>query len=194
MNLEATEMDYAATLERATAEIENLRYAIVGTGHDGKALKTTSFNIKTEYERYKQNDEWLQRFVGYNCIHGLKLEFDLDMPTLGKTIAAIAMCEADPQFNIRFSIKDPAAVKEQLLENAVTNATEKAKILAKAAGVKLGAIKNIDYSWGELRLYSKTDMRVCEAAVAPMSAGFDIDVEPDDIDTSDNVTVMWAIE
>jgi hypothetical protein len=193
MNLETTKRDYAQTLELATAELDSLRTALVAVGHDDKALKTASFNIQTKYESYKKNDEWKQRFVGYTCTHGLSLEFDLDMPTLGRTLGAITECKAAPRFNIQFSVKDPEAVKEQLLENAVRNAAEKAKILAKAAGVNLGVITHIEYSWGDLRLYSETDMKVCECeAAAPKDLAMDI--EPDDIDASDNVTVVWTIE
>jgi uncharacterized protein YggE len=191
MNLDVTETDYGAALERATSELDVLRAALVSVGHDSKALKTSSFNVNTKYENYKQNDEWKKRFVGYNCAHGLRLEFDFDMPTLGKALCAIAECKADPQFNIKFTVKDPAAVNQQLLESAVTNATEKAKILAKAAGVKLGEIKQIDYSWGELRLYSESDLTVCRDIASKVSS---IEIEPDDIDASDNVTIVWSIE
>jgi uncharacterized protein YggE len=191
MKLDTIMPDYAATLETATAEIDALRSALVAAGHDGKELKTTNFNIQTKFEGYKVKDEWKQRFVGYDCSHSLRLEFDFDMPILGKTLGAIATCAVDPQFNIRFTVKNPAAVKELLLESAVVNATEKANILAKSAGVKLGAIKQIDYSWGELRLYSETDMMVCEAA-APKAMG--IEIEPEDINASDNVTIVWEIE
>jgi uncharacterized protein YggE len=193
MSLATTMPDYAKTLDRVTAELDSLRAAIASAGHDGRELKTTSFNIQTKYENYKVKDEWKQRFVGYTCSHGLRLEFGFDMPTLGRTLGAIAECEADPQFDIKFSVKDPSAVKEQLLESAVANAAEKAKILAKAAGVKLGAITHIDYSWGELRLYSDTDMSICDGeAAAPKAMA--INIEPDDIDASDNVTVIWTIE
>jgi len=72
--------------------------------------------------RYQEKDVWKQRFVGYSCTHGLKLEFNLDMRKLGATLGAIAGCDADTEFNVRFSNKDPNAVSEQLLENAVENA------------------------------------------------------------------------
>ena len=147
LKLETTQPDYAVTLEKATAEVNALRSALVATGYDSNALKTVDFNIQSKYENYKVKDEWKKRFVGYSCTHSLRLEFDFDMQMLGKTLGAIAGCLADPQFSIQFSVKNPAEAKEQLLESAVANATEKANILAKAAGVKLGAIMRIDYSW-----------------------------------------------
>ena len=110
MNLEVCELDYEKTMHRSAEMLDALRAAIITAGHDGKELKTASFNINTKYERYRENNDHKQRFVGYVCYHVLKLEFSLDMPTLGATLGAIAGCDANPNFNIRFSIKDPTAV------------------------------------------------------------------------------------
>ena len=195
MNLKVTEPDYEKSMRRSAELLDTLRDAIVSAGHDSKALKTTSFNINTKYENYRDNGGHKQRFVGYTCYHGLKLEFDLDMPALGATLGAVAGCEANPNFSIRFSIKDPNAVSEQLLESAIENAKWKAAILAKASGVTLGTIQRIDYNWSELHLFSNTDMLMGDGALycaeaAPMS----IDIEPEEINVSDTATVVWAIE
>jgi uncharacterized protein YggE len=195
MSLEVCEFDYEQTMRRGSEMIETLRAAIVPVGHDSKELKTTSFNINTKYESYQENKAWKQRFIGYNCSHGLRLEFDLDMPMLGATLGAIANCAVNPNFNIKFSIKDPNAVSEELLASAVENAKWKAAVLAKAGGITLGLIKRIDYNWGELHLYSNTDMvmedrAMCCAEAAPMS----IDIEPEEINVNDTVTIVWAIE
>jgi uncharacterized protein YggE len=195
MNLEVCERDYENAMHRGTEVIDTLRAAIVSAGHDYKEFKTTSFNINTKHERYQEKEVWKQRFVGYSCTHGLKLEFDLDMRKLGATLGAIAGCDADPEFNVRFSIKDPNAVSEQLLENAVENAKWKATVLAKAAGVKLGAIQRIDYNWSDIHLYSNTNYMLCESATAySADEAMSIDIEPEDINVSDTATVVWAIE
>ena len=78
-----------------------------------------------------------------------------------------------------------------MLEKAVEDSTTKAKVLAKASGVKLKEILNIDYSWGEIDIYSSPmdDWMVCEAA-----STYDIDIEADDIDVQDTVTITWTIE
>jgi uncharacterized protein YggE len=191
INLSTTRPNYAATLEHAAAEIEAMRSALVKVGHEAKALKTTDFKIETNYTRYLQNDEWKQRFAGYTCAHDLRLEFALDMAMLDKTLGAIASGKASPHFEISFSVQDPSAVKEQLLKSAVSNAAQKAQILAQAAGVKLGPIKQIDYSWAELRFSSETDF-VVGSANAPRGLGMEI--EPDEIKASDNVTIVWLIE
>jgi len=195
MQLETSEPQYEATMQHAAASIERLREAIEAAGLEGKTLKTTSFNINTKNESYQDEGTWRQRFVGYSCSHRLRLEFDLDMGLLGKVLGAIAGCEANPNFNIRFTVKDPSAVSQQLLDSAVQNAKWKAEILARSSEVSLGQIQRIDYSWSDIHLYSKTDMRMND--IVPLAAApdaFNIEIEPEDIKLSDTVTVVWEIE
>lgn len=74
---------------------------------------------------------------------------------------------------------------------------KKASVLAEASDVKLGKIINIDYSWGEIDFVSKPlqemSLRCCEP-IESYSASYDMDIEPDDIDITDTVTVVWALE
>ena len=53
MNLTTTTPDYTKTTQYAARDIEAIRKAIVSAGHNRQALKTTDFNIKTEYESFE---------------------------------------------------------------------------------------------------------------------------------------------
>ena len=92
----------------------------------------------------------------------------------------------------KFSIKDMAAVSEDLLISTTENAKKKAEILAKASGVILGDLVSIDYNWGELHLYSQTRYAM-EDKLMKMSESYAPDIEPNDIDVSDTVTFVWEI-
>ena len=65
----------------------------------------------------------------------------------------------------------------------------------KAAGVSLGEIKSIDYSWGEIKIFSKPlDFGSCDMLLAEAEPkAYDIDIEADDIDVQDTVTIVWEI-
>jgi uncharacterized protein YggE len=195
MNLENTESYYDQTIQSGAEMLDALRTAITSAGHDSKELKTTRFNIQTAYETYTEKNVRKQRFIGYTCSHGLKLEFDLDMPKLGLTLNAISKSHADPNFNIKFTVKNQNAVSEELLESAAANARQKAEILAKASGVKLGEVQRIDYNWGELHLYSNTDMMFCDALASPMAVAESrmMEFDPEDINVNDSVTMIWEI-
>ena len=80
---------------------------------------------------------------------------------------------------------------------AVKDSLKKASVLAEASDVKLGKIINIDYSWGEIDFVSKPlqEMSVrCCAEDACSPASYDMDIEPDDIDITDTVTVVWLLK
>ena len=194
MTLETTEKDYEKTIAKATEHLDELWEAVCSAGHGQNDLKTTRFNVNTKFEQYREKDAWKSRFVGYTCTHGLSLEFSLDMALLGSTLGSIGKCKANPKFTIRFTVKDPTAISEQLLENAVENAKKKATVLAKSAGVNLGEIKRIDYNWSELHMYSNTnysmesDVKYMALEEAPM------DIVPEDIDLTDTAAITWGIE
>ena len=196
MNLEVTKPEYEESMRLSAEMLEALRAAVVSAGHDGKILKTTSFNVDTKYESYRdKNDDYQSKFVGYCCKHELRIEFDLDMKLLGITLGAIAACEANPKLSIEFSVKNATAVSAELLENAIKDARLKAGILAKSAEVDLGAILRIDYNWSEHHFYSETDINIPSylrrrSDGAPMK----MDIMPEDINASDTATVVWAIE
>lgn len=195
LTLNATDKNYDKTMDTAAKHLEQLRGALVGIGFTKDDLKTTNFNVNTEYESERdKNGNYKRIFIGYSVTHQLKLEFDFDSQRLSQTLGAIAGCIAEPELNVQFTVKDKKSVDAALLENACVNAKAKAGILAKASGVTLGDLISIDYNWGELHLFSQTqydmeDNCMRMASAAPTS----IEIEPDDVDISDSVTFVWEI-
>ena len=133
--------------------------------------------------------------MGYQFSHVLKVEFESDNQRLGKILYALAHCPLHPEFRLAYTVKDPEPVKNDLLGKAVKDAVAKANVLSGAAGLKLGEIQSMDYSWGridfEMEPMSK-GMMFCESAVMP-DGGYDMDIEPDDIEVQDTVTVVWEV-
>lgn len=81
---------------------------------------------------------------------------------------ALANCSVKLEFRLSYTVSDPEAVKNELLGKAVTDAKEKAGVLM-----------------------------ADECLTAPIAAGdasYDMDIEPDDIEVSDTVTMIWKIE
>lgn len=70
-------------------------------------------------------------------------------------------------------------------------------MLTQAAGTTLKDIQTIDYSWGEIDFeVHPMNRNVLLEECAPMGAGegcYDMDIEPDDMEVSDTVTVVWEI-
>ena len=184
--------NYDETIEQSTQDTRILRDALKNAGLDPKNLKTTHFSIDSKYKSYHdKNNDYKEKFVGYEYEHRTYIEFANDNKILGKVLYELAHCDVKVKFEINHTVKDKEKVKNDLLEKAVEDSTTKAKVLAKASGVKLKEILNIDYSWGEIEIYSSPmdDWMVCEAA-----STYDIDIEADDIDVQDTVTITWTIE
>jgi len=90
MDLESHKYDYEKTMELAAESVNILQNAIETAGFDKKDLKTTNFNIRTHYESYEdENDNYKNRFDGYICKQGLKLEFDFNTEVLSKLLNAV---------------------------------------------------------------------------------------------------------
>lgn len=189
--------DYETTVKKSAEDTELLKATIEKAGLDANDLKTTRFNIDSEYESYRdENDNYKRRFVGYKYQHNAKISFPNDNKQLGRILYQLANSEVHVEFSVRHTVKDVETVKNQLLGKAVEDSKIKADVLSKAAGVSLGAIISIDYSWGELEIYSEPvyDMKLM-APMADAGAGsYDIDIEADDIDVQDTVTIVWSIE
>lgn len=64
---------------------------------------------------------------------------------------------------------------------------------------QLKDIQSIDYSWGEIDFEYRPMNRMLMAdecigmSTAEQKASYDMDIEPDDIEVSDTVTVLWEI-
>lgn len=197
ITLEGMYPDYAETLRHSSEDTDSLKDVLAAFGFERTDLKTLNFNVDTEYESYKDHGVYKQRFVGYRFRHLLKVEFDSDNERLGKILYALGNCDLKPEFRINYTVKDPEAAKNELLGKAVKDAKEKAAVITAAAGITLKDIQNIDYSWGEIE-FEVSPMNRLMKACAPVSvacedACYDMDIEPDDIEIADTVTIVLEI-
>ena len=111
---------------------------------------------------------------------------------------ALANCYLHPEFSLSYTVKDPEAAKNELLGKAVKDAVAKVGVLTDAAGQKLGEIQSMDYSWGRIDFeYRPMDrdlgIGLPEPGCAVESKSLNLDIEPDDIEVEDTVTVVWEI-
>ncbi len=197
MTLQGLDWDYSETLRRSSEDTEELKSVLEPFGFRPSDLKTLRFNIDTVHESYREEDTWKQRFIGYKFEHVVKVEFESDNDRLGKLLYALAPCTLQPEFRISYFVKDPESSKNELLGKAVADAKEKASVLAAAAGVVLKDIQSIDYSWGEINFeYQPMEKAMLMEGSLMDNASddrYDMNLEPDDIEVSDTVTVIWEI-
>ena len=196
---EDTEPVHEDAVRKSTEMKTELNDALEKIGFRKEDLKTLSFNISADYERYHDDKEgWKSRFRGYKFTHRMKLEFSIESNMLGKVIAIVSACTGDPEFTIRYTTSDPETARNKLLAKAVADSKIKAEVLADAAGVELRDIKMIDYSWGQIDIVSTPVdgkiMETCRSVGYGNPGSVDLDIEPDDIEVTDTVTIVWSIE
>ena len=199
MTLEGLWPQYGDALKHSSEDTEALKVLLEKFGFEKTGLKTLSFSVDPEYESYQEKKTWKQRLLGYRFRHMMKVEFDSDNERLGKVLYALANNKAvTPEFRISYTVKDPEASKNELLAAAVKDSLCKAKVLSDAAGVVLKELQSIDYSWGEIN-FEVAPMKRIESKMMTCEDGadygsYDMDIEPDDIEVTDTVTVVWEIE
>lgn len=203
LNLEGTRIDYNEVLELSARQIEELYSCLDVLDIPREDLKTLSFGVTTKNELQQDAQQlWKQVFIGYSFFQSLKLDIPNTNENLGKIIYAITGCSFSPHIQLQHVVKDTEAAKTELLENAVMDARKKAEIIARCAGVTLGEILSINYSWDDFDFpYSSTCHNLCErtldfdSAASPVnSPSTPINPAPDDIKLSDTIMVIWKIQ
>ncbi len=189
---------YEDAVKESVDQKNALTVALQKQGFKKTDLKTLNFNVNTEYESYQdKNNVWKQRFKGYRFTHSMKLEFTVKSEKLGAVLQALTKSKGNPEFTIQYTIANPEKAKNELLKKAVEDSRAKAEVLSKASGVTLGDIRAIDYSFGEsefvVRPLDGPMLRNC-LATAKADASYAPDIEPEDIDVTDTVTIVWEIK
>jgi hypothetical protein len=128
----------------------------------------------------------------------MKIEFEADNALLGKVLYALAHSAVNPEFSIEYTISDSEKCKNELLAKAVDDSRNKAEVISKAAGVMLGDIFTIDYSWGEINFVTRPVQEMAYACKNTIGSqkpeSYDIDIEANNIEVTDTITVVWCIE
>lgn len=162
---------------------------------DPKLPKTKSLDIEkrtqTEYDKYHNYKG--EKFLGFELNHQVKIDLGMDNILLNQIVRLIGKHLKQAEINIGYTVKDPRPSQLRMLERAVKDAKEKAEIMTKACGCRLGAVKSIDYSEQEIHIYSQA-RNIHGAEEACCCDASSLDITPDDLAVSDSVNVVWYIE
>lgn len=186
--------EYEEVIEKSAFCIKNIKEMVRRSGLNNKELKTLKFDVDSKYESYRdKNGNYKNRLVGFQYTQKFYIKFPNDNLQLGKILYELSHFDVNVEFSIKHTVKDITAFKNELLAKAVQDSKIKAEILSKSSGVSLGDIINIDYSWGEIEIYSEPIQNYC-LAESTISEPYNIDIEADDIDVQDTVTIVWEIK
>jgi uncharacterized protein YggE len=156
--------------------------ALKALGIKARNIQTSGFSVSPQYPAY--NSKQPRHIIGYRVANTVRVKLD-DMKKLGAALDALVSAGANQINNVGFAIADPKPLQAKAREEAVTDATEKAKAYARAAGVTLGPVQSIDERGGSgPRPVAMMALRKSDDAV-PVAAGEET--------VSAQVTIAWQI-
>lgn len=197
----AKNKSYDKALEAADKKVAALEAALSAAGFPAANFQTAGFHVNTEYESVPdEKGNYRTVFSGYNCSYDQLLRFDFDAARLGEALSAVAASKAQPELQVRFTVREPEKLEAELLRSAAGNAKARAEILCAAAGQRLGELQKIDYDLSHLNFNSATMMDMAECAMPQAANGmlkakrsFGAALRPQDIDLQDTAVFVWEI-
>ena len=185
---------YDTAYQLAEANLKDIGEVVAKCGLPKSQPKTTHFSIDKHYHNVYDKGHYTgeQEFDGFELGQRIQINLGMDNVLLTKIVRGLGENLTDVEINIGYTVKDPRPHQLKMLERAVKNATEKAKIMATAGGCSLGLVKSIDYSEQEIHFYSQARNIGCaeEAAVCMENS---LDITPEDLVGSESVTVTWYL-
>lgn len=160
----------------------------------GKLCKTTRLDISDhKVSDYDKNGKYIgEHKEGYNLRMGMKIDIGIDNVLVNNLVRGVGKFIPDAQIEIGYTIQDSRPFQLKMLERAVKDAAEKAKVMAGAAGCRLGAVKSIDYGRQDLHVYSQA-RTIHSNDEAKSSTAESLDITPEDLAFTDDVTVSWDL-
>lgn len=134
-----TKKTAAEATAESTLKMDEIIKELKKLNIDEKDIKTTNYNLSPVYN---WTDKAGQQLVGYEVSQNLTLKVR-DLNKIGDVIAKTTEKGANQIGNINFTIDDEFALKNQARELAIQKAKEKAELIAKQSGMKLGEIKSV---------------------------------------------------
>ena len=185
---------YEEAYKQAKSNTDALAKIMKDINLDTSLPKTIHLDInkQTENQYDKYHNYTGQKFVGFALDHKVKIDLGMDNVLLNNLVKHIGKTLKQAEINIIYTVKDPRPSQLKMLERAVKDAKEKAEIMAKALGCSLGLVKDINYSVQEVHIYSQA-RNIHDADEAMSCNEESLDITPDDLVASDNVTVVWYL-
>ncbi len=129
----------ALATSESTKKMNDVVAVLKDLGVEEKDIKTTGYSLNPVYNYTNQRG---QELVGYEVTQNLTLKIR-DLAKIGDIIAKTTEKGANQIGGINFTIDDEFALKNQARELAIEKAKEKAELIAKQSGMKLGEVKSV---------------------------------------------------
>lgn len=174
--------EYRACLEGLALRVHQLRSSVMEAGRDADMLKTGQFQVEPRYDY----SEGRHTFQGYEARQDLEMRFPWEKESLVALLGFLSRSESRAEFSVHFEASDDDGLKKEALVKAFRCASERATVLAVAAGGRLGEVMLLEHVTQGAPVPG-LEMRMMAASPAP-----DLVVDPVSLTVEASVTAEWV--
>lgn len=159
---------------------------------------TLSKNIRFNIADYTQNEyddkgNYIGQIKnGFMLEQRIKVDLPIDNHLVNCIVRGVGKFIPSAQIDINYTLQDERPSQLKMLARAVSDAKDKAKIMAEAAGCSLGRVLNINYDYQNINVASQARY-IHSNSEAKASTPGSLDITPDDLVVSDNVDVTFEL-
>jgi uncharacterized protein len=192
INVDAKSSSYVDCQNKLLAIIEKEKQIFTDNQIDKDLFKINQLRV-SENTEYKNGTVIRNGYVGSAVI---SVENDYSTDFVNKLLAALKSDSLSLTFSIDFALseKQKAELRETALKLAVTDAKEKAKIIADASNVGILSIKHIQFTdesnYGGFDVVRRKDVT---GFVGNAHTNTTLDFNPQDISIEKSVIITWTI-
>ncbi len=184
---------YEECSNRLIYTYDKLKWALSEKGIKEELIRTDRFNIQENYT-WTSNQ---RKFDGYVGNLNVTIELEYTVKTLNTIINVLNKDSFNFGYNLNFKLSEiqKSTLLEKVIDLAIKDATNKARIIANSLNVKLSEIKEVNFGYTSTRydlLIVEDDMEleVLDSEVG----GNKLSLNPQQLSIRKSIGVVWLIE
>ena len=127
-------------LSKNSAAMRKIIEGLKGAGIEPKDIQTVNFAIMPRFTNPK--DGQAPRVVGYNVVNSVRIRVR-EIARVGEVLDGVVTLGANQAGGIAFEVTKAEVLRDEARKQAIGNALRRAKLLAEAAGAKVGPVLTI---------------------------------------------------
>lgn len=179
----------AEALADNTKKMSAVMDTIKAAGIEERDAQTANFSVNPNYAQPDpEKPAEPSKIIGYTVSNDVTVRVR-DLTKLGTILDQfVSSAGANTLYGINFDFAEPAPLQDEARKRAVADAKARAKLIAEAAGVSLGAIQTISDSGSYIPMAMEKHIYAMDGArsAVPIAAG--------ESKISASVTIVFAIE
>lgn len=191
-NITTASDDKKLIYKELNEDSESLKNELIRFGFSKEQITMTDFSVTDNDEEYNKRPKGKKKYEGHR---GIMMKYNFDYDITAKFIEKLAAGSIDYVFKFKFELSEEKkkTIRTQLIEQALSDAKEKAQLIAETYKVKLKRIIKIRY--GEQSFTPNIEVRTVELVsdtVTLRSLGRVIGSPS--VDYCETIEVTWEFE